>query len=68
MTDGNFLLYFRNSVIVAGGATLLALTVSIFCGYALSRFPTQPLSRTVGAALLLSQMIPGSCCSHRSTS
>jgi ABC-type glycerol-3-phosphate transport system permease component len=37
VTDGNFLLYFRNSVIVAGGSTLLALTVSIFCGYALSR-------------------------------
>lgn len=59
VTDGNFLLYFRNSVIVAGGSTLLALTVSIFCGYALSRFPTQSLSRAVGAALLLSQMIPG---------
>ena len=59
MTDGNFLLYFRNSVIVAGGSTLLALTVSIFCGYALSRLPAQSLSRAVGAALLLSQMIPG---------
>jgi ABC-type glycerol-3-phosphate transport system permease component len=59
ITDGNFLLYFRNSVIVAGGSTLLALTVSIFCGYALSRFPRKPLSRAVGAALLLSQMIPG---------
>ena len=59
VTDGNFLIYFRNSVIVAGGSTLLSLMVSIFCGYALSRFPTQPLSRAVGAALLLSQMIPG---------
>ena len=59
LTDGNFLVYFRNSVIVAGGSTLLALMVSIFCGYALSRFPRQPAARTVGAALLLSQMIPG---------
>ena len=59
ISDANFLVYFRNSVIVAGGSTLLALTVSIFCGYALSRFPRQPLSRAVGGALLLSQMIPG---------
>ena len=41
LTDGNFLVYFRNSVIVAGGATLLSLMVSIFCGYALSRFPRE---------------------------
>ena len=59
LTDGNFLIYFRNSVIVASGATLLSLMVSIFCGYALSRFPREPIARTVGGALLLSQMIPG---------
>jgi multiple sugar transport system permease protein len=59
VNDGNFLVYFRNSMIVAGGSTLLALMVSIFCGYALSRFHREPLSRTVGTALLLSQMIPG---------
>jgi multiple sugar transport system permease protein len=59
LTDGNFLVYFRNSVIVAGGATLLSLTVSIFCGYALSRFPREPIARAVGGALVLSQMIPG---------
>ena len=51
LNDGNFLVYFRNSMIVAGGSTLLALIVSIFCGYALSRFPREPLPRTVGAAL-----------------
>lgn len=44
VNDGNFLVYFRNSMIVAGGSTLLALTVSIFCGYALSRFHREPLS------------------------
>jgi multiple sugar transport system permease protein len=59
LTDGNFLIYFRNSVIVAGGSTLLALVVSVFCSYALSRFPREPASRAVGGALLLSQMIPG---------
>jgi multiple sugar transport system permease protein len=45
LTDGNFLIYFRNSVIVAGGSTLLALMVSVFCGYALSRFPRDPAAR-----------------------
>ncbi len=59
LTDGNFLVYFPNSVIVAGGATLPSLMVSIFCGYALSRFPRDPVARAVGGALLLSQMIPG---------
>jgi multiple sugar transport system permease protein len=59
LTDGNFLVYFRNSVIVARGSTALALLVSVFCGYALSRFPRDPAARTVGGALLLSQMIPG---------
>ena len=59
INDDNFLIYFRNSVIVAGGSTLLTLMVSVFCAYALSRFPREPTSRAVGGALLLSQMIPG---------
>jgi multiple sugar transport system permease protein len=59
LTDDNFPAYFRNSLIVAGGATILTLMISTFCGYALSRFPREPLSRVVGAALLVSQMIPG---------
>ena len=68
LTDGNFLVYFRNSVIVAGGATVLSLMIAIFCGYALSRFPREPITRTVGGALLLSQMIlaPISCASSAS--
>jgi len=59
LTDGNFLIYFRNSLIVAGGATILTLMISTFCGYALSRFPREPVTRMVGSALLVSQMIPG---------
>ena len=59
LADDNFPIYFRNSVIVAGGATILTLMVSVFCGYALSRFPRQPLTRAIGGALLVSQMIPG---------
>ena len=59
VSDDNFLVYFRNSIIVAGGSTLLTVTVSVFCAYALSRFPHEPTTRAVGGALLLSQMIPG---------
>jgi multiple sugar transport system permease protein len=55
----SFPVYFRNSLIVAGAVTLLTLIVSVFAAYVLSRWPHATLSRTVGAALLLSQMIPG---------
>jgi multiple sugar transport system permease protein len=59
LVDSAFLTYVRNSLIVATGATILTITISIFCGYALSRWAFLPLSRLVGSALLLSQMIPG---------
>ncbi|THD44444.1 MAG: carbohydrate ABC transporter permease [Bradyrhizobium sp.] len=59
LADDNFPIYFRNSVIVAGGSTIFTLIVSTFCGYALSRFPRQRLTQAVGSALLVSQMIPG---------
>lgn len=54
-----FLIYFRNSLIVGVAATILTLIVSIFCSYALSRWPRLGPVRAVGSALLLSQMIPG---------
>jgi multiple sugar transport system permease protein len=54
-----FLIYFRNSLIVGLAATILTLIVSIFCGYALSRWSREGLVRAVGGALLVSQMIPG---------
>ncbi|RKP46553.1 carbohydrate ABC transporter permease [Pararobbsia silviterrae] len=59
VVDSPFVAYFRNSAIVAVFATLLTLLVSTFSSYALSRWPRLPASRTVGAALLVSQMIPG---------
>jgi multiple sugar transport system permease protein len=59
LVDSPFVAYFRNSAIVAAFATLLTLIVSTFSSYALSRWPKLPASRTVGAALLVSQMIPG---------
>jgi len=59
LLETRFGIYFRNSLVVAAGCTALALSVSIFCGYALSRWPHLAPARVVGAALLLSQMIPG---------
>ncbi|CAM2147161.1 multiple sugar transport system permease protein [Pararobbsia alpina] len=59
LVDSPFVAYFRNSAIVAAFATVLTLVVSTFSSYALSRWPRLPASRTVGAALLVSQMIPG---------
>jgi multiple sugar transport system permease protein len=57
--DSEFVGYFRNSAIVAAFSTLVTLLVSTFCSYALSRWPAFLASRSVGAALLVSQMIPG---------
>jgi multiple sugar transport system permease protein len=54
-----FPIYFRNSLIVSVSATLVTLIIGVFAGYVLSRWPHDTLSRTVGSALLLSQMIPG---------
>ena len=54
-----FPVYFRNSLIVSIGTTLLTLMAGVFAGYALSRWPFAPVARTLGSALLLSQMIPG---------
>lgn len=59
LTNTHFLLYFRNSVIVAVGTTLLALAIAIFAGYALARWPGVGPVRAVGRALLVSQMVPG---------
>ena len=55
----DFLIYFRNSIIVAASSTLVTLIVSIFCSYALSRWPRLSITRVVASSLLVSQMIPG---------
>lgn len=54
-----FPVYFRNSLIVSASCTVVALSVSVFCSYVLSRWQHLTLTRLVGGALLLSQMIPG---------
>jgi multiple sugar transport system permease protein/raffinose/stachyose/melibiose transport system permease protein len=51
--------YFANSLKVAVSTTIIALAVSIFAGYALSRYGRFKGVKTVSAAMLLSQMIPG---------
>jgi multiple sugar transport system permease protein len=59
LIDSPFLGYFGNSAIVAAFSTVITLVVSTFCSYALSRWPTFLAARSVGAALIVSQMIPG---------
>lgn len=51
--------YFANSVKVALSTTVIAIAVSIFAGYALSRYGQFRGVKSVGVAMLLSQMIPG---------
>src|SRR5918998_5512860 len=52
-----FLTYFLNSVIASTFATLLSIAVSIFAGYAFSRFRF-PAKRAVLVFILASQMFP----------
>ena len=51
--------YLRNSLIVAAATTILALIVSTFSAYALSRWNTMTPVRLVSSALLVSQATPG---------
>ena len=53
-----FFKYFKNSVIVCGTTTLIALFIATFAGYAVSRFKF-PGSGIFGAAVLATQMVPG---------
>lgn len=54
----NFLKYFRNSIIVCGTTTFIALTIATLAGYAVARFKF-PGSNIFGAAVLATQMVPG---------
>lgn len=57
--DSQFMVYFRNSMIVALASTVLTVTIGIFASYALSRWTHFPITKAVGTALIVSQMIPG---------
>ncbi|WP_424768741.1 carbohydrate ABC transporter permease [Paenibacillus sp. sgz302251] len=57
--NSKFSTYFVNSLKVALSTTIIALVISIFAGYALSRYTRFRGVKMVGVAMLLSQMIPG---------
>ncbi len=59
ITQSKFLTYFRNSIFVSVVVTALSLMISIFAGYALSRFIRFRGVKLFSVAMLLSQMIPG---------
>ncbi len=54
----NFLKYFRNSFIVCGSTTVIALSIATLAGYAVARYKF-PGSNIFGAAVLATQMVPG---------
>ncbi len=54
----DFFNYFKNSVIVCGITTIVALSIATFAGYAVARFKF-PGSGVFGAAVLATQMVPG---------
>ncbi|MGU3666383.1 carbohydrate ABC transporter permease [Methylobacterium sp. A49B] len=57
--ESPFLIYFGNSVIVAGASTIVTVSLSIFASYAMSRWSYLPVTQIVAGGLILSQMIPG---------
>jgi multiple sugar transport system permease protein len=54
----NFLKYFRNSVIVCGTTTIIALSIATLAGYSVARYRFRG-SNIFGAAVLATQMVPG---------
>lgn len=59
LVNTQFLTFFVNSLIVAITTTIISMLVSIFAGYALSRFQRFKGIKIVNVTMLLSQMIPG---------
>lgn len=57
LTDPKFSRFVVNSLIMAGGATVLAVATSVLGGYALSRF-SFPGRRTLMFAILMTRIIP----------
>jgi multiple sugar transport system permease protein len=59
LVNTKFVTFLGNSLIVAITTTIIAILVSIFAGYALSRFHRFKGVKIVNVTMLLSQMIPG---------
>ncbi len=53
----NFWTYFRNSIIIAGGATAASVIIAVLAGYTLSRFRSAAIT-IYSRALLMFQMFP----------
>lgn len=54
-----FLTYFRNSIVISLGSTLVSIIFAVFAGYAFSRFRF-PAKKLLFILILSSQMFPGS--------
>lgn len=59
LNNSAFLTFFKNSMFIAVTSTVTAIVISIFAGYALSRFLRFRGIKLFSVAMLLSQMIPG---------
>jgi multiple sugar transport system permease protein len=59
LVESNFLLYMRNSAVVATSVTLATLIVATMAGYSFSRFQQLPGITLAGVGMIVGQMIPG---------
>ena len=57
--ESNFLVYVRNSLLVATSVTAATLVVSTMAGYAFSRFQRLPGISAAGVGMILGQLVPG---------
>lgn len=58
LTESNFLLYARNSLLVASTVTLATLVVAMMAGYAVSRFQQKRAISAAGFGLVVGQLVP----------
>lgn len=59
LRESNFLVYVRNSLLVATTVTAATLVVSSLAGYALSRFQRLPGITAAGFGMIVAQLVPG---------
>jgi multiple sugar transport system permease protein len=59
LQESNFLVYVRNSLLVATSVTAATLVVSTLAGYAFSRFQRLPGITAAGVGMILGQLVPG---------
>jgi len=59
LQESNFLVYVRNSLLVATSVTAATLVISTLAGYAFSRFQRLPGITAAGVGMILGQLVPG---------